>query len=65
MSAGGVVADHAADGGPVRRRGIGAELESHRPDVRVELILDQSRLNAAPEFSPVHVQDVFHVLRKI
>ena len=39
---------HAADGGPIGRRGIGAELQAHRSDVRVQLILNQARLDPAP-----------------
>ncbi len=65
VGAGGIVADHAADGGAIGSRGVGAELQPHRPNVSVELVLHQSRLDAAPKLFFVHLQNILHVFGKI
>jgi hypothetical protein len=65
MSAGGVVADHAADGGAVRGRGVGTEEQSLAADMRVELVLHDAGLHAAPELLFVHFEHAIHGLGEI
>ena len=60
-----VVAQHAADGGPVRRRGVGAEQQAHGPDVVVELVLDETGLHPGPELFLIHLQHARHVRREV
>ncbi len=65
MGAGRIVADHAADGGAVGGRSVGAELQPHAAHVSVELILNQPRLDAAPELFVIHLQYALHILGKV
>ena len=52
MRTGGVVAHHAADRGAVGGRGIGAEQKPHRPQMKIELFLNDTRFDDAPIVLP-------------
>src|SRR6266550_5697928 len=65
MSTGGIIADHAADGSSVRSRSVGAKLQPQRTDVRVQLVLNQARLDATPEILFVYLKNVLHVFGEI
>ena len=65
VRAGRVVAAHPADGRPVRGGRVGAEEEPQRPDVGVQLVLDEAGLDAAPALLLVHLEDPVHELREV
>src|SRR5262245_12421605 len=65
MSAGGIMTDHAANGGAIRGRSIRPELQPHTANVSVQLILHQSRLHSTPQLFAIHFEHVAHVLGKV
>ncbi len=60
-AAGRVVADHAADGRPVARRGVGTEHQTVRSGRAVEVVLDHARFDQGRTGLPVDAPDRVHV----
>ncbi len=61
MTAGRVVADHSADRGPVRRRGVGAEQQPAGGGGHVQLLLHDAWLNPGGSGFGVDVKDPVHM----
>ena len=65
VAAGGVVADHAAERGPVGGRGVGAEAEAVAGDGAVEVLLDDAGADAHAPRLEVDLADRVHVARGV
>ena len=65
MGAGGIVRDHAADGGPVGGGDIRRELQAMRLDMVIEFIQHAARLDPDPAFISVDFQNAIEVFGKI
>ena len=60
-----VVADHAADGGPVGGRDVGGEAQPVRREVRVQLVEDDAGLDARPPLLGVHLEHAVEEPRRV
>ena len=65
VRAAGVVADGAADVGPVGGARIGCEVQAGRGELAVQFAYGNARLRFHPPLLGVHLQHVVHVLRKV
>ena len=65
VAAGGVVADHAAERGPVGGRGVGAEAEAVAGHGAVEVLLHDARADAHAPRRRVDLADRVHVARGV
>ena len=65
MRPAGVVADHAADGAAVVRRGVGRKRQLMALGLVAESVQDDARLYPGESVLRVDLEDVIHVLRKI
>ena len=65
VAAGGVVADHPAERGPVGGRGVGAEAEAVAGDGAVEVLLHDAGPDAHPPRGEVDLADRVHVPRGV
>ena len=65
MRAGGIVGDHAADGGAVGRRYVRGEVQSVRPYGGVEVVENAARLDADPALARIDLEDAAEVFREV
>ena len=60
-----VIADHAADRGPIGRCGIRSQVQSMLGKLRVQPVANDAGLHASPAFVDIHFQHLIHVLRYV
>ena len=60
-----VVRDHAADGGAAGRRDVGREPQPVRPQLRVQVVEDDARLDPRRAIGQADVDDLVEVLRGV
>src|SRR5579864_5341887 len=61
----GIVGDHSADRGAARRGYIGCEPQAQRRELYIQLVQDDSRLNAHPAFLGIQLQNLVVVFRQV
>ena len=65
MRAGGVVAHHAADRRAIGGRSVGSEEKAHRPEMQIQLFLNDTGFDDGPLFLGIHLEHAIEILRHV